>query len=200
MARDHALEEVLRMLEEARTRPAQKRLGRILDEDASFLRPVLLAEARRRGVELPDEALCWPGKRFLRLALGREGAARRRINPVKLDEPFRCLHCGAEVPAGGRTPRDHCPLCLRSLHVDVVPGARDADCGGIMDPIGLVTGGRVDAVIAYRCRRCGYERQNRALLDGASPDAPAALLALSIGAPVGPSVPSDPPDESPTER
>lgn len=63
----------------------------------------------------------------------------------------------------------HCPRCLRSLHVDVVPGDRAAECGGILDPV-RAEQRHGDWVLIYRCRECGAERVNRALLDGVEPD------------------------------
>ena len=129
---------------------------------------------------MPDEAVDWPSKRLLRLARGLEQASRVRTNPVHRDEDFTCAHCGAEVRAHGRTARDHCPHCLRSLHVDVVPGDRAADCGGILDPVGVDRRGD-DWVIRYRCRTCGADRTNRAILDGDVPDDWQAVVALSVG-------------------
>ena len=51
-------------------------------------------------------------------------------------EAFTCKNCGRlVVPAGaGSDHRNHCPNCLYSLHVDIEPGDRESDCGGIMDP------------------------------------------------------------------
>lgn len=126
-------------------------------------------------MELPDDAVDWPAKRLLRRARGREEEARRRTNPVARDEAFVCAHCGLDVPPHGRTARDHCPRCLRSLHVDVVPGDRAAGCGGLLDPYELERRGD-DLRIRYRCRRCGAVKVNRALLDGDPPDDWGALL------------------------
>ena len=54
-------------------------------------------------------------------------------------KPFTCKVCGREVvPEGaGSEHRNHCPNCLSSLHLDTRPGDRAADCGGIMDPVGV---------------------------------------------------------------
>lgn len=125
------------------------------------LRPRILAAARRRGVELPDEAIGWPAKRLLRRALGRGDDAQVRSNPIRVDEAFACLHCGESVDAGGARVRDHCPRCLRSRHVDVVPGDRASSCLGILDPVGLEQLGE-SWVIAYRCRRCRAAHRCRA--------------------------------------
>ena len=55
------------------------------------------------------------------------------------DEGFNCKVCGRPVvPAGAASDhRNHCPNCLSSLHLDDEPGDRAADCGGIMDAIGV---------------------------------------------------------------
>ena len=99
---------------------------------------------------------------------------------IKRDEPFVCIHCGRNVPAAGRTSRNHCPSCLRSLHVDVVPGDRAETCGGIMDPTGAVV--RTDKVIlVHTCRRCGAERRVRALQSGVDPDEWEALVRVAAG-------------------
>jgi predicted RNA-binding Zn-ribbon protein involved in translation (DUF1610 family) len=170
---------VAALLEAARTRSDWKRLGAWLDDEGRELRAPLLAEARRRGAELPDEALCWQGKKLIRRARGAEDEARQRRNPIRIDEPFECAHCGLAVPPGLSRVRDHCPSCLRSLHVDVVPGDRAAGCGGLMDPVGVELGGRAEVTIRYRCRRCGYEHRNRAGLDVVPPDDAEALRRLA---------------------
>lgn len=74
-------------------------------------------------------------------------------------EDFTCEHCGAAVSGDGYT--NHCPRCLWSKHVDVNPGDRAADCGGLMPPVGAL---RKDGeiVLVHRCQRCGHVRRNRA--------------------------------------
>lgn len=161
-----------------RGRRELKRLGGWLDGDGRHLRAAVVALAVSRGVELADDAIDWPGKRLLRRAQARETAARVRTNPIPRDEDFVCVHCGRDVPAHGRTARDHCPWCLRSCHVDVVPGDRAASCGGRLDPVSVVLAGdRV--VLHYRCAACGAEKVNRAVLDGEVPDDWSAIVALS---------------------
>ena len=55
------------------------------------------------------------------------------------EESFTCKNCGRlVVPAGaGSDHRNHCPNCLCSLHVDIEPGDRESDCGGIMEPVAV---------------------------------------------------------------
>src|SRR5690606_12317296 len=59
----------------------------------------------------------------------------------------------------------HCPACLCSLHVDVNPGDRANDCGGVMEPVGAELTGKKGWVIVHRCRRCGEVRRNKAAPD-----------------------------------
>lgn len=73
-------------------------------------------------------------------------------------EDFVCEHCGKEVKGSGYT--NHCPFCLWSKHVDINPGDRAANCGGMMKPrrIEIKKG---EYIIIHRCEKCGYEKRNR---------------------------------------
>ena len=74
-------------------------------------------------------------------------------------EDFNCEHCGAANAGDGYT--NHCTQCLYSKHVDIDPGDREADCGGLMAPVDvLMERGR--HVLVHRCTRCGIERRCRA--------------------------------------
>jgi len=75
-------------------------------------------------------------------------------------ENFTCIVCGTEVKGTGYT--DHCPNCLWSVHVDIYPGDRQAECGGLMEPIGAMQQRRTWRIY-YRCQKCGYERFNDAV-------------------------------------
>ena len=73
-------------------------------------------------------------------------------------EDFVCQNCGTEVQGNGYT--NHCPKCLYSKHVDINPGDRAADCGGLMEPIDLeLKEGQY--IIIQRCRECGFIRKNK---------------------------------------
>jgi rubrerythrin len=73
-------------------------------------------------------------------------------------EDFVCEHCGKEVVGNGYT--NHCPHCLYSKHVDVNPGDREEDCGGLMEPIDLeLKYGKYS--IVHRCKKCGFTRKNK---------------------------------------
>lgn len=115
-----------------------------------------------------ENAEALSGKKLVRALLERAGGAQVRANPIHVDESFACGHCGAAVSRGGRPVRDHCPLCLRSLHVDVVPGDRAAGCGGFLDPVRFeLDHGQV--VIHYTCRRCAHGWRGRAHPDDVLP-------------------------------
>lgn len=83
----------------------------------------------------------------------------------KNDEAFVCKNCGAAVPPLRYTSRNHCPKCLRSLHLDVNPGDRAADCGGIMDPVTAEPDAKRGFIITHKCRKCGAIRRNKAADD-----------------------------------
>ena len=78
-------------------------------------------------------------------------------------DSFTCKVCGRlVVPTGaGSDHRNHCPNCLSSLHLDIEPGDREADCGGIMDPVGVWVRKNGEWAIIHRCRRCGHLSSNR---------------------------------------
>ena len=73
------------------------------------------------------------------------------------DEAFTCKRCGRlGVPEGaGSDHRNHCPYCLCSVHLDNAPGDREADCGALMDPIGVWVRKNGEWALLHRCRMCG---------------------------------------------
>ncbi len=77
---------------------------------------------------------------------------------TRTTENFICEHCGAEVKGNGYT--NHCPQCLYSKHVDINPGDREADCGGLMEPVDFEQkNGKY--IIVHRCQKCGFVRKNK---------------------------------------
>ena len=105
----------------------------------------------------------------------------QRTNFVgRTNEGFTCGRCGLQVQplAGGF--RNHCPGCLWSKHVDVVPGDREAHCGGLMAPTRVEADARRGWMIVHRCVRCGATRRNRAALDDRhQPDGFDALVGVA---------------------
>ena len=81
-----------------------------------------------------------------------------------IDEEFICVNCGNFVEKLNYTARDHCPKCLCSLHVDINPGDRSADCGGTLRPIGIEKF-KKGYKILYKCEKCGVLKKNIASID-----------------------------------
>ena len=99
-------------------------------------------------------------------------ATMKRFTVQGTNQAFTCAHCATAVPplANGSV-RNHCPRCLHSLHLDVSPGDRAADCGGLLEPIAVEHTGKKGWIVIHRCRDCGEERRNKAALDDpAAPD------------------------------
>lgn len=81
---------------------------------------------------------------------------------LKNDSGFVCQNCQKEVEPLGYTSRNHCPYCLCSLHVDIQPGDRANDCGGIMDAVSAQPDKKQGYILIHRCRKCGEIKRNKA--------------------------------------
>ena len=97
------------------------------------------------------------------------------------NDGFVCERCGAAVlPLARGGYRNHCPRCLWSRHVDVVPGDRGAPCGGLMEPVAVEQDARRGWMVVHRCRRCGFTRRNRSAHDDPrQPDDFEAMLGIA---------------------
>lgn len=84
---------------------------------------------------------------------------------TKRDENFVCENCGKQVEKLVYTSRDHCPHCLCSKHVDIMPGDRANDCHGLLRPIQVELDSKKGYVIVYKCERCGQLHRNKAAED-----------------------------------
>lgn len=93
-------------------------------------------------------------------------------------DSFPCRVCGRLVtPDGaGSSHRNHCPNCLYSLHVDITPGDRAADCGGIMEPVAVWVRKNGEWALIHRCRHCGALSANRVAAD----DNPMKLMSIAL--------------------
>ena len=93
---------------------------------------------------------------------------------------FVCEHCGFSVlPLKEGGFRNHCPRCLWSKHVDLVPGDRLSSCGGLMVPVALESDAKRGWMIVHQCIRCGFRRRNRTALDDPrQPDEFEAMLEI----------------------
>lgn len=94
------------------------------------------------------------------------------------DGAFRCANCRQMVfptPQMGTAHRNHCPLCLHSLHVDTHPGDRAAICHARMAPVGLTMMRKGvdkyqrerlgDVMLVHVCAGCGIVNINRIAAD-----------------------------------
>ena len=60
--------------------------------------------------------------------------------------------------------------------MDNEPGDRTANCGGIMEPIGVWTRKGGEWAIIHRCKRCGQLSSNRSAAD----DNPLKLMSIAL--------------------
>lgn len=74
-------------------------------------------------------------------------------------EHFTCEICDRHIEGDGYT--NHCPHCLWSKHVDVHPGDRQAECGGMMKPVDVETE-KGNQIITHECVECGHRKRNSA--------------------------------------
>ena len=82
-------------------------------------------------------------------------------NFTKNDQGFACANCGKQVLPLKYSSRDHCPYCLCSLHVDIMPGDRANTCLGILTPVDLEYNSNKGYVVVYKCERCGKLHKNK---------------------------------------
>lgn len=96
------------------------------------------------------------------------------------NDPFVCMHCSTTVvPLTSGSYRNHCPQCLHSQHVDVIPGDRANSCKGLMAPIAVDYSTKKGWIIVHRCIDCGVASRNKAALAGAQPDDMNSIIALA---------------------
>ena len=76
-----------------------------------------------------------------------------------IDESFICDNCGYNVDILKYSARDHCPNCLYSKHVDIMPGDRANTCLGLMKPIGIEKYKNTYKII-YKCSKCNQIHKN----------------------------------------
>ena len=99
----------------------------------------------------------------------------------KNDSGFICANCQKEVLPLGYTSRNHCPFCLFSLHLDINPGDRASDCGGLLEPIRVETDAKKGYIIVSKCQRCGEIRRNKAANEASvQPDDISKIIKLTV--------------------
>lgn len=107
---------------------------------------------------------------------------------------FRCVRCDASVaPVSNGGYRNHCPSCLHSLHVDIVPGDRASLCRGLMAPVALEYAAKKGFQIVHRCLGCGQHKRNRAAVDTVQPDQLIGFMRRMAEAGLGGGAPRDGP-------
>jgi DNA-directed RNA polymerase subunit RPC12/RpoP len=75
------------------------------------------------------------------------------------DEEFICENCNKKVEKLNYTARDHCPYCLYSKHVDIMPGDRKNSCQGLLKPIAIEKF-KDTYKIVYKCSKCNQIHKN----------------------------------------
>ena len=86
-------------------------------------------------------------------------------NFTKNDEGFVCANCGKVVGKLNYSSRDHCPHRLCSLHIDILPGDRQNDCGGLLVPSEVTQSNKKGYIIKYTCLKCGKTHNNKSAED-----------------------------------
>ncbi len=100
------------------------------------------------------------------------------------NDPFICENCGADIAPLSGSFRNHCPECLWSLHVDIVPGDRKNPCRGLMEPIRVEGAEGSGWYVVHRCVECGEESRNHcALTAEVQPDSWEVLIEISRSSP-----------------
>ena len=81
----------------------------------------------------------------------------KRFNMI--DNNFICENCKSNVNKLEYSARDHCPYCLYSKHLDIMPGDRKNECKGLLKPIGIEKY-RDTYKIIYQCEKCKQIHKN----------------------------------------
>jgi hypothetical protein len=77
---------------------------------------------------------------------------------TRTKENFICENCGHDMIGNGYT--NHCSKCFYSKHVDINPGDRLNDCGGLMKPIDFIKKGN-SFLIVHKCLKCAFVKNNK---------------------------------------
>ena len=84
---------------------------------------------------------------------------------------FFCENCGEFVhPVTNGSYRNHCPACLYSKHVDIVPGDRSHFCRALMKPVDLIYHSKKGWQIIHECISCRARQPNRIAIDTVQED------------------------------
>lgn len=84
-----------------------------------------------------------------------------------INEGFICGNCGRKVhPTTCGTPRNHCPFCLYSMHVDINVGDRANPCRGLMKPIGILRDSKKGEIAVHKCTKCYKKTRSKVIKRG----------------------------------
>lgn len=87
----------------------------------------------------------------------KTGEKMKKFNMI--EEEFICENCNQLVKKLNYTARDHCPFCLYSKHVDIMPGDRKNPCKGLLKPIDIEKF-KDTYKIVYQCTKCKKNHKN----------------------------------------
>lgn len=74
-------------------------------------------------------------------------------------EDFTCENCHHFMSGSGYT--NHCSQCFYSKHVDINPGDRANECGGMMKPVAYKIDKKKGIVLTHLCLKCNAEKNNK---------------------------------------
>lgn len=84
---------------------------------------------------------------------------------------FTCENCNEEIhPVTNGRYRNHCPFCLYSVHLDIIPGDRASSCRALMKPIQLTYKSKKGWQIIHVCLKCSAKKACRIAEDTIQPD------------------------------
>lgn len=84
---------------------------------------------------------------------------------------FCCENCHAEVlPVTNGSYRNHCPYCLYSKHLDLMPGDRKSKCKGLMEPIGIDYSSKKGYQLIHQCMICRKIQKNKVAINTVQED------------------------------
>ena len=78
------------------------------------------------------------------------------------NQGFICQNCNKQVEElTNGSYRNHCPFCLYSLHVDIIPGDRKNTCLGLMKPISVEYNSKKGFQLVHKCLKCQNIQKNK---------------------------------------
>jgi hypothetical protein len=85
---------------------------------------------------------------------------------IVINEEFDCQNCGHHNQKLPGSCRNHCVMCLHSLHVDQDgPGDRLSECGSLMPPVSVEQDKKKGWMIWHQCKKCEKRIRNKVAED-----------------------------------